>query len=207
MAVRLSALRVDRSLPPGRFLVLISVRGWIDPRAIVRLEGLGQLKNLVTSSGIEPATFRLVVPQPTTLPRAPIYLFIYLYTKHLMMHATEISSGWMRQNLLNYDVLLILVGFITVQFISLLYRWLQYLELCWNQLLEASRTCDKARVWQYIVETKFRSLQRESLPETEESVGRIKSRNGSEGECLYVVVKINMPTPLITLEARRISED
>jgi hypothetical protein len=46
--------------PPGRFLVLISVWGWVDPRAIVRLEALGQLKNPMTSSGFEPATFRLV---------------------------------------------------------------------------------------------------------------------------------------------------
>jgi hypothetical protein len=60
MAVKLSALRTGRPLPPGRFLVLISVRGWIDSRATVQLEGLGQFKNPVTSLGIEPVTFRLV---------------------------------------------------------------------------------------------------------------------------------------------------
>jgi hypothetical protein len=49
-----------RPLPPGRFLVLISVRGCVDPRAIVRLKALGQLKNPITLSEIEPATFRLV---------------------------------------------------------------------------------------------------------------------------------------------------
>jgi hypothetical protein len=47
--------------PPGRFLVLISVRGWVDSTAIVRLGELGQLKNPMTSSGIELATFRLVL--------------------------------------------------------------------------------------------------------------------------------------------------
>jgi hypothetical protein len=52
MAVRLSALRAGRPLPPGRFLVLISVRGWVEPRAMVRLDGLGRLKNLMASSGI-----------------------------------------------------------------------------------------------------------------------------------------------------------
>jgi hypothetical protein len=46
--------------PPGRFLVLISVRAWVEPRAIVRLEILGQLKNPMTSLRLEPATFQLV---------------------------------------------------------------------------------------------------------------------------------------------------
>jgi hypothetical protein len=64
MAVR-SDSRAGRPLPPGRFLVLFSIRG-VDPRAIVWLEGLGQLKNPMTSSGIEPATFRLVAYSAST---------------------------------------------------------------------------------------------------------------------------------------------
>jgi hypothetical protein len=61
MAVKLSALRFSwpiftpRKIPSAHFCW-----GWVDPKAIVWLEVLVQLKTPVTSSGIEPAIFRLV---------------------------------------------------------------------------------------------------------------------------------------------------
>jgi hypothetical protein len=45
----LSASLAGRPLPPGILLVIVSVRGSLDPRALMRLEGLGKLKNPVTS--------------------------------------------------------------------------------------------------------------------------------------------------------------
>jgi hypothetical protein len=58
MAVRLLALRSGHPLPPGGFLILISVRDCLS-LGHNAAGGLGKLKNLTTSGG-KSATFRLV---------------------------------------------------------------------------------------------------------------------------------------------------
>jgi hypothetical protein len=94
IVVRFSALRADRPLFPERFLVLISVRGWVDHRAAGRMKSIEKSNDLLWNLTHD-LSICSIVPQPTTLPcKKHIRIFVRNHWR-----AESVRRPWRRWEL------------------------------------------------------------------------------------------------------------
>jgi hypothetical protein len=105
VAAQLMALCAGRSLLTRNiiflFLVLISVRGWVNPRSMVWLEGLAKLKKFIRLIGSRNRDLKAcrIVPQPTMLPRAHLYVRSVensISTRNQITFRKKLGTDWIR---------------------------------------------------------------------------------------------------------------
>jgi hypothetical protein len=153
--VRLSALRTGRLYPQEIHLLLISVRGWVDPRTIVPPVGICHWKIPMTPSGIEPATCLFVAlflnHYATALPKyvaAMLSCNTYIHLNKCINYLKCVSTS----NLLNtfqYMCWTVLVSTIQAkqQFSPKNFLWCECINININFLLNAAVLKRKLRDW------------------------------------------------------------
>ena len=85
--VRLSALRNGRLYHPENILGTDFCLRLSQPQGHIAAEKIMSMKNSNDTTGNRTRDLPTcsVVPQPTALPRAPIYIYIYIYMEHLFL--------------------------------------------------------------------------------------------------------------------------